>query len=57
MGSALMPRVPCHVVQIPVNAKNGRSRRAPAGFFVMAWLDGAPVGCGALKVGDGDPAR
>jgi DNA-binding MarR family transcriptional regulator/GNAT superfamily N-acetyltransferase len=24
----------------------------PAGFFVVAWLDGAPVGCGALKVGD-----
>jgi DNA-binding MarR family transcriptional regulator/GNAT superfamily N-acetyltransferase len=25
----------------------------PAGFFVVAWLDGHPVGCGALKVGDG----
>ena len=24
----------------------------PAGFFVVAWLDGAPAGCGALKVGD-----
>ncbi|GEO17070.1 bifunctional helix-turn-helix transcriptional regulator/GNAT family N-acetyltransferase [Microvirga aerophila] len=23
----------------------------PAGFFVVAWLDGGPVGCGALKVG------
>ncbi len=23
----------------------------PAGFFVVAWLGGAPVGCGALKVG------
>jgi DNA-binding MarR family transcriptional regulator/GNAT superfamily N-acetyltransferase len=23
----------------------------PAGFFVVAWLDGAPAGCGALKVG------
>jgi DNA-binding MarR family transcriptional regulator/GNAT superfamily N-acetyltransferase len=23
----------------------------PAGYFVVAWLDGAPVGCGALKVG------
>jgi DNA-binding MarR family transcriptional regulator/GNAT superfamily N-acetyltransferase len=23
----------------------------PAGFFVVAWLDGAPVGCGALKAG------
>ena len=25
----------------------------PAGYFVVAWLDGGPVGCGALKVGDG----
>jgi DNA-binding MarR family transcriptional regulator/GNAT superfamily N-acetyltransferase len=24
----------------------------PAGFFVVAWLDGAPAGCGALKVGE-----
>ena len=24
----------------------------PAGFFVMAWLNGAPAGCGALKVGE-----
>jgi GNAT superfamily N-acetyltransferase len=23
----------------------------PAGAFVVAWLDGAPVGCGALKTG------
>src|SRR3712207_5432258 len=23
----------------------------PAGYFVVAWLNGAPVGCGALKVG------
>jgi DNA-binding MarR family transcriptional regulator len=23
----------------------------PAGFFALAWLDGGPVGCGALKVG------
>jgi DNA-binding MarR family transcriptional regulator/GNAT superfamily N-acetyltransferase len=23
----------------------------PAGYFVVAWLEGAPVGCGALKVG------
>lgn len=22
----------------------------PAGFFVVAWLDGAPAGCGALKI-------
>jgi DNA-binding MarR family transcriptional regulator/GNAT superfamily N-acetyltransferase len=25
----------------------------PAGFFVITWLDGAPVGCGALKVSGG----
>jgi len=25
----------------------------PAGFFVIAWLDGGPAGCGALKVSDG----
>ncbi len=25
----------------------------PAGFFIVAWLDGQPVGCGALKVADG----
>lgn len=25
----------------------------PAGFFVIAWLDGSPVGCGALKVSGG----
>jgi GNAT superfamily N-acetyltransferase len=25
----------------------------PRGYFVVAWLDGAPAGCGALKVGDG----
>jgi len=24
----------------------------PAGFFVVAWLDGCPVGCGALKRSD-----
>ena len=24
----------------------------PAGFFVVAWLYGAPAGCGALKIGD-----
>jgi DNA-binding MarR family transcriptional regulator len=24
----------------------------PAGFFVVAWLDGGPAGCGALKIGD-----
>jgi DNA-binding MarR family transcriptional regulator/GNAT superfamily N-acetyltransferase len=25
----------------------------PAGFFIVAWLGGEPVGCGALKVADG----
>ena len=25
----------------------------PAGFFVVAWLDGQPAGCGALKIADG----
>jgi DNA-binding MarR family transcriptional regulator/GNAT superfamily N-acetyltransferase len=25
----------------------------PAGYFIVAWLDGGPAGCGALKVGDG----
>ena len=24
----------------------------PAGFFIVAWLDGQPAGCGALKVSD-----
>ena len=24
----------------------------PAGYFVVAWLDGAAIGCGALKRGD-----
>ncbi|WP_201834222.1 bifunctional helix-turn-helix transcriptional regulator/GNAT family N-acetyltransferase [Microvirga zambiensis] len=24
----------------------------PAGFFIVAWLDGEPVGCGALKLAD-----
>ncbi|WP_105400214.1 GNAT family N-acetyltransferase [Neorhizobium sp. T7_12] len=25
----------------------------PSGFFLVAWLDGAPQGCGALKISDG----
>ena len=29
----------------------------PAGFFVVAWLDDGPAGCGALKVGEGARAR
>jgi GNAT superfamily N-acetyltransferase len=24
----------------------------PAGYFVVAWLDSEPVGCGGLKLGD-----
>jgi DNA-binding MarR family transcriptional regulator/GNAT superfamily N-acetyltransferase len=27
--------------------------RPPAGSLVLAWLDGSPVGCGVLKLGDG----
>lgn len=30
--------------------------RAPLGTFLVAWLDGAPAGCGALKPLDGDPS-
>jgi GNAT superfamily N-acetyltransferase len=39
----------------PAQSNSARSEEMtpPAGFFVMAWLDGAPVGCGALKVGEG----
>jgi DNA-binding MarR family transcriptional regulator/GNAT superfamily N-acetyltransferase len=33
------------------NSASIREMTPPAGFFVVAWLDGAPVGCGALKVG------
>ncbi|MBV9078524.1 MAG: GNAT family N-acetyltransferase [Methylobacteriaceae bacterium] len=29
----------------------------PAGAFVVAWLEGAPVGCGALKVTGGEPGN
>ena len=30
--------------------------RAPMGTFLVAWLDGEPAGCGALKPLDSDPA-
>jgi DNA-binding MarR family transcriptional regulator/GNAT superfamily N-acetyltransferase len=33
------------------NAASIEEMTPPQGFFVIAWLDGAPVGCGALKVG------
>lgn len=33
------------------NSASIQEMTPPAGFFVIAWLDGAPVGCGALKVG------
>jgi GNAT superfamily N-acetyltransferase len=36
------------------NSASPEEMTPPAGFFVMAWLDGGPVGCGALKVGEGD---
>jgi GNAT superfamily N-acetyltransferase len=29
--------------------------RAPLGTFLIAWLDGTPAGCGALKPLDSDP--
>jgi len=30
--------------------------RSPHGTFLVAWLDGEPVGCGAIKPLDADPA-
>jgi GNAT superfamily N-acetyltransferase len=30
--------------------------RAPVGTFLVAWLDGEPAGCGALKPLDSDPS-
>jgi len=30
--------------------------RAPLGTFLVAWLDGDPAGCGALKPMDSDPS-
>jgi DNA-binding MarR family transcriptional regulator/GNAT superfamily N-acetyltransferase len=35
------------------NSARDEEMTPPAGFFFVAWLDGAPVGCGALKVRDG----
>src|SRR5918997_1558596 len=35
------------------NSASPEEMTPPAGFFVMAWLDGGPAGCGALKVGEG----
>ncbi|WP_230531604.1 helix-turn-helix domain-containing GNAT family N-acetyltransferase [Microvirga roseola] len=35
------------------NSATDAEMTPPAGYFVVAWLDGEPVGCGALKVGDG----
>jgi len=35
------------------NSASPEEMTLPAGFFVMAWLDGAPVGCGALKLSEG----
>jgi len=35
------------------NPASDEEMTPPAGFFVVAWLDGEPAGCGALKVGDG----
>jgi DNA-binding MarR family transcriptional regulator/N-acetylglutamate synthase-like GNAT family acetyltransferase len=34
------------------NSASGAEMTPPAGFFVVAWLDDRPVGCGALKLGD-----
>jgi DNA-binding MarR family transcriptional regulator/N-acetylglutamate synthase-like GNAT family acetyltransferase len=34
------------------NSARNEEMTPPAGFFFIAWLDGAPAGCGALKVGD-----
>jgi GNAT superfamily N-acetyltransferase len=35
------------------NSARDEEMTPPAGFFFVAWFDGAPAGCGALKVGDG----
>jgi DNA-binding MarR family transcriptional regulator/ribosomal protein S18 acetylase RimI-like enzyme len=34
------------------NPARPEEMRPPAGYFLIAWLDGAPAGSGALKVGD-----
>lgn len=35
------------------NSANLAEMSPPSGLFVMAWLDGAPAGCGALKITEG----
>ena len=34
------------------NSASDAEMTPPAGFFVVAWLDDRPVGCGALKLGE-----
>jgi DNA-binding MarR family transcriptional regulator/GNAT superfamily N-acetyltransferase len=34
------------------NSASDEEMTPPAGYFVVAWLDGDPIGCGALKRGD-----
>jgi len=38
----------------PARSNSARDEEVtpPAGFFFVAWLDGNPAGCGALKLGD-----
>jgi DNA-binding MarR family transcriptional regulator/GNAT superfamily N-acetyltransferase len=35
------------------NSATDAEMTPPAGYFAVAWLDGAPAGCGALKIGNG----
>jgi len=35
------------------NSARDEEMTPPAGYFFVAWLDGEPAGCGALKIGDG----
>ena len=35
------------------NSASAAEMTPPNGFFVVAWLDNQPIGCGALKLGDG----
>jgi GNAT superfamily N-acetyltransferase len=35
------------------NSARDEEMTPPAGFFFIAWLDGSPARCGALKVADG----
>jgi len=34
------------------NSARAEEMTPPAGFFFVAWLDGGPAGCGALKLGE-----